>query len=349
MNDNLPRIIIILGPNASGKSELGVKLAKKYSAKGGPASGWNGAEIVNADSRQIYRGFDLSSGKIEGKWVKNKFIYKGIPHHLIDFLNPKKDFSVVQYQKLANKTIKDILKRGKLPIIVGGTGFYIKAIVDNPKWPDVEANKTLRKKLEKLSVEKLFKILKQKDSTRAKIIDPRNKIRIIRALEIVGQLGKVPKIKSQPIFNCLQIGIYKSPNELKTRIKKRLEERLAQRMIKEIETLHKKVLSWKKVESFGLEFKYIAFYLQGKFTPLNKPRGLNSPKANYLKGVALKQMKSFAPAQDDKLMFVKKLNTEIWRYAKRQMTWFKRNPKIKWVKNYSQAEKISSRFIKRER
>lgn len=380
--------MVILGPNASGKSELGVRLAKKF----------NG-EIIGADSRQIYKGFNLSSGKIAGKWTiyklsatshKPVFIYKNIPHHLIDFVDPKKDFSVVQYQKLAIKIIKDILKQGKLPIVVGGTGFYIKAIVDNPQWSSVKADKILRKKLEKLNTEELFNLLKKKDPKRAKAIDPKNKRRLIRAVEIAKQLGKegsrnlttrptkcgagyfakpvkfslppkVPKIKNHPIFDCLQIGVYKSPGELKARIQKRLEERLAQGMIKEIETLHKKGLSWKRLEMFGLEFKYIALYLQKK--PFGSPQG---------EKLTITRMKSLDKARDDKLMLVKKLNTEIWRYAKRQMTWFRRDPRIKWfipskieglapgqieglapssvegIKNYEEAKKLVEKFMNHE-
>src|SRR3989344_5030398 len=167
-----PKIIVILGPTASGKSNLAVELAKKF----------NG-EIISADSRQLYKGMDIGTGKITKKEMC------GIPHHLLDVVSPKTKFDVARYQKLAHKKIADILKRGKLPIVCGGTGLYIKAIVENPRYPDIPPDWKLRKKLEKLSAEKLFSMLKKLDRARAKTIDNENPHRLISAIEIAKQIN----------------------------------------------------------------------------------------------------------------------------------------------------------------
>src|SRR3989344_1677449 len=191
-----PKIIVILGQTASGKSELAVKLAKKI----------NG-EIISADSRQVYKGLNIGSGKITKKEMR------GIRHHLLDVTNPKRTFTVSQYQKLAKKAIQKILNKGKTPIICGGTGLYIDALIYDYYLPEVAPQLKLRKKLEKLSTEELFKKLQKLDFHRAKNIDKNNRRRLIRALEIVLITGKtVPKLKERESgFDVLKIGIKKSP------------------------------------------------------------------------------------------------------------------------------------------
>jgi len=298
------KLIVILGPTASGKTEFSLKLAKKYSALGGPASGWNGAEIVSADSRQVYKGMDIGSGKITKKEMQ------GIPHYLLDVANPKRKFTVSQYQKLALKSIKNIQRKNKLPILVGGTGFYIQSVVDGIIIPEVKPNWELRKELEKLTTEEMFEKLKKLDSKRAEIIDKNNPRRLIRALEIVlitGNAVPVLSTKKQQ-FNILQIGIKKSPEELKKLIKKRLLKRLKNNaMINEVKKLHKSGLSFKRLEEFGLEYRFVAQYLQNKIT--------------------FQEM-------------IDKIQIESEHYAKRQMTWFKRDNRIIWVNNYKEAEKL---------
>ena len=184
------KIIVILGPTASGKSEVAIRLAKKF----------NG-EIISADSRQIYCDMNVGTGKINGQWSKVKgqrlFISEGIPHYMIDTVNPKTDYNVSKFKKEADKIIADIFRRGKLPIICGGTGFWIKAIVDNISFPEVRPDKELRKALEALGADKLFKILQKLDPERAKTIDKNNKVRLIRAIEIVKTLGKVPELNNE--------------------------------------------------------------------------------------------------------------------------------------------------------
>ena len=278
-----PKIIVILGPTASGKSDLAVELAEKF----------NG-EIISADSRQLYKGMDIGTGKITKKEMR------GIPHHLLDVVSPKTKFDVARYQKLAHKKIADILKRGKLPIVCGGTGLYIKAIVENPRYPDVPPDWKLRKKLEKLSAEKLFSMLKKLDRARAKTIDGKNPHRLIRAIEIAKQIGKVPPKKDYPKYDALLIGIKKSPDELEKAIAARLHKRIRQGMIAEVRKLHKQGISWKRLEELGLEYRYIALYLQNKI---------------------------------DKKTVLETLETKINQYAKRQITWFKKTPDINWIRN----------------
>ncbi|MBU4078319.1 tRNA (adenosine(37)-N6)-dimethylallyltransferase MiaA, partial [Patescibacteria group bacterium] len=163
-----PKIIVVVGPTASGKSDLAVEIAKKY----------NG-EVVSADSRQVYKGMDIGTGKITQKEMQ------GIKHYLLDVASPKTRFTVAQYQKKANQAIGEIIKKEKLPILCGGTGFYIQSIVDNIAIPKVKPDLKLRKNLEKQSAEELFEQLKKLDSERAKNIDKYNKRRLIRAIEIV--------------------------------------------------------------------------------------------------------------------------------------------------------------------
>lgn len=291
----MKKIIIILGPTASGKSDLAVKLAKKF----------NG-EIVSADSRQIYKGMNIGTGKITKKEML------GIPHHLLDVASPKTKFDVVKYKKLAEKAIEDILKRGVLPIICGGTGFYIQAIVDNVIFPEVTSSPKLRQKLEKQPIEKLLQTLKKLDIARFKTVDQKNKRRVIRAIEISKALGKVPKLKSNPQYDALQIGIDIDKETLKKNIEKRLEKRLKQGMVAEVKKLHQQGVPWKKLVEFGLEYRFVALYLQNKIT---------------------------------KQEMTNQLSSAIWQYAKRQMTWFKRDTRINWVKNQKTAEKSIRKFL----
>jgi len=292
------KLIVIVGPTASGKTNLSIKIAKSF----------NG-EIVSADSRQVYKGMDIGTGKITKKEMQN------IPHHLLDVVSPKTMFTIAQYQKKAKKAIKDIQKRNKLPILIGGTGFYIQAVTDGIAIPPVKPDWKLRKNLEKKSAKELFRKLKKIDPKRAKTIEKQNKRRLIRALEIVMKTKKpIPPFKKNPIdSDILFLGIKKEKEKLAKLIKKRLEKRLKNGMIAEVKRLKKQGISYKRLEKFGLEYKYVALYLQNKIT---------------------------------KNEMIEKIQKETEHYAKRQMTWFKKEKRIKWIKNYTETKKLTQKFLK---
>ncbi|OHA50350.1 MAG: tRNA (adenosine(37)-N6)-dimethylallyltransferase MiaA [Candidatus Terrybacteria bacterium RIFCSPHIGHO2_02_41_19] len=277
------KIIVILGPTASGKSALAVKMAKKI----------NG-EIISADSRQVYKGLDIGSGKITRKEMG------GIPHYCLDIFSPKKIFTVVDFKKCAEKAIEKIFAKNKIPIIVGGTGLYIQAIVDNIVLPEVKPNWKLRKELEKKTTEEMFGMLKKLDPERARNIDAKNPRRLIRAIEIAKKLGKTPKLMSMSRrdLDIRQIGI-KLPDEiLKKNIEKRIKKMLKNGLVAETKKLKSSVLPWKRIYELGFEYKYPALFLQNKIS------------------------------KDEMLA---KMLIENRQYSKRQMTWFKRDKRIKWI------------------
>lgn len=286
------QVLVILGPTASGKSAVAVVLAKKY----------NG-EVISADSRQVYRGLDIGSGKVTKREMA------GVPHHLLDVASPRRVFTIAQYQKLAQKKVREIIRRGKLPIICGGTGFYIQAIVDGIALPEVKPNLTLRKKLEQKSAPELFKTLQKLDPARAKNIDANNPRRLIRAIEIATALGRVPVLQKQTEneYDFIQIGIKTDPTELRERLRRRLAKRLKHGLIEEVKKLKESGLSWARLDALGLEYRYVSRYLRGEMR------------------------------RDE---MVQKLETEIWHYAKRQQTWWKGDDRIQWLDRRS-ASKLS--------
>ena len=277
------KIIVILGPTASGKSALALKIAKKI----------NG-EIISADSRQVYKGLDIGSGKITRKEMG------GVPHYCLDIVSPKKIFTVVDFKKRAEKAIEKIFAKNKTPIIVGGTGLYIQAVVDNITLPEVKPNWKLRKELEKKTTEEMFGMLKKLDPERARNIDAKNPRRLIRAIEIAKKLGKTPKLMSMSRrdLDIRQIGI-KLPDEiLKKNIEKRIKKMLKNGLVAETKKLKSSVLPWKRIYELGFEYKYPALFLQNKIS------------------------------KDEMLA---KMLIENRQYSKRQMTWFKRDKRIKWI------------------
>ena len=280
-----PIILAIVGPTASGKTALSIKLAKALDG-----------EIVSADSRQVYRGLDLASGKVTRREMR------GVPHHMLDVCSLKRTYTVADYQKQAYKVIDDILKRDKLPIIVGGSGQYVDAIIKGVIVPEVPPNIALRRKLNPISLKlhgasKLFKIIKRLDPERAKQIDANNPRRLVRAIEIATALGKVPKLVAKPRYEPIVIGIQPRIYDLRFKIHERIQRRVRAGMINEIKKLHKSGVSWKRLQSLGLECTDISAYLQGK---LNKQEMLTQ------------------------------LETHIIQYSKRQMTWWKRDKDIVW-------------------
>ncbi|OGI76301.1 tRNA (adenosine(37)-N6)-dimethylallyltransferase MiaA [Candidatus Nomurabacteria bacterium RIFCSPHIGHO2_02_FULL_42_19] len=292
----MKKVIVILGQTAIGKSYLAVKIAKKINP---PAGG----EVISADSRQVYKGIDIGTGKI------TRAEMKGIPHHLLDVANPKNQFTVARYKKLAEKKIKEIIARGKIPIICGGTGFYIDALTRGTVLPEVLPNRKLRKKLMTKSAIALFVTLKKLDPRRANNIDPKNKIRLIRAIEIAKALGKVPKITEiKPVYKFIKIGLRVPEDSLKRKIRSRLRKRIRGGMAAELYDLKHQGVPWKRFIELGFDQKYIALYLRGKLS--------------------------------QKEMF-ENLFKNNWQYAKRQMTWFKRDPEIKWFTpdQYKKIEK----------
>lgn len=277
------KIIVILGPTASGKSDLAVQLAKKL----------NG-EVISADSRQVYKGLNIGTGKITKKEMK------GVKHHLLDVCSPQKRFTAAEFKKLAEKTILEISAAGKIPIICGGTGFYIDALLGDKQIPEVPPNPKLRKELERKTTKELFEILKKLDPERAGNIDANNPRRLVRAIEICEALGKVPKFESRiRNYESCKIGINIPDEELKKRINKRIDKWFRQGLLKEVANLHKKGLSWKRMSEIGLEYKLVSFFLKSK----------------------IQNLKSL------KLL----MQRETWQYAKRQMTWFKKDKNIIWL------------------
>ncbi|GMU74292.1 MAG: tRNA dimethylallyltransferase 2 [Candidatus Campbellbacteria bacterium] len=292
-----PKLIIILGPTATGKSSLAVRLAKAI-----------GGEIVSADSRQVYRGMDLGTGKITQREMH------GVPHHLLDVVSPRQQYSVAHFVRDAKKSATSIRKKGFVPIVVGGTGLYIDALARGTSLPEVPPNLRLRAKLEKMPTEKLFMLLKKKDPRRAKNIDPHNRRRLIRALEITARLGVVPRQKPKSDFEALFIGLTLPKEKLNKKIYARLLSRMRQGMVAEVRKLRAGGLSWKKLEDFGLEYRNIAQYLQKKIT---------------------------------KEEVLARLAKDIEHYAKRQMTWFKRHPDIHWFSpsEFSKIKTLSKKFL----
>ncbi|MBL7155448.1 MAG: tRNA (adenosine(37)-N6)-dimethylallyltransferase MiaA [Candidatus Portnoybacteria bacterium] len=291
------KLIVILGPTASGKSDLAIKLAKKF----------NG-EIVSADSRQIYQEMDIGTNKLTKKQMS------GIKHYLIDLIKPDQEFTLAQYKKRAVKIIKDIQKRGKLPFLVGGTGLYIQAIVDNLQIPQVRPNKKLRNKLEKLSNQELFKQLKKLDPLTAAAIDPHNKRRLIRALEVC-LITKKPfskqRKKGQPLFDVCQIGLKLPKETLNKKIDQRVEKMIQAGLIEENKKLAKKY-SFDLPAMSGIGYQEISRYLKDE---------INLEEA-------------------------KKLIKQYTRqYARRQMSWFKKDKRIKWIEAQNQAEKLLRNFL----
>ena len=304
----MKKLIVILGPTASGKTELAIRLAKKFQG-----------EIVSADSRQVYKGLDIGTAK-PAKREK-----RGIPHHLLDVVSPKKRYTVAQYQKAAQKAIKDIQRRDKLPFLVGGSPLYIYAVIDGMIFPQVKPNHRLRFDLNLLSVAELFQKLKKLDPRRASTIEQKNKRRLIRALEIVLVTGKpVPLLQKSilttvPWYNneynntkLLILGVSMEPKELKQRIKKRFLLMLKQGFLNETKELRKQGLSWKRIEEFGLEYREASQYLQGKI----------------LKKEMIEQ--------------VKRATVD---FARRQMTWFKKDQRIHWLRNIRETESLVKKFL----
>ncbi len=294
-----PKVLVIFGPTASGKSDLAVYLAKEFSG-----------EIISADSRQVYKGLDIGSGKI------TKEEQQGVRHYCLDIASPKRQFSVAQFKEKAKKAIKKIIKNKKLPIVCGGTNFWIKALIEDISLPKTKPNKKLRLKLNKKSAKELYFILKKIDKKRAKTIEKENKRRLIRAIEIASQEGFVPKIKANFPYDTLKIGIEINKENLRKKIFKRLNSRIKKGLIKEVEQLRLSGLSWKKLENFGLEYKWVSLYLQKKIT--------------------YKEVKE-------------KLNTEIWHFARKQISWLNNKEKnIFWIKNKKEAKIFIKKWLNKK-
>jgi len=297
-NQTKPKIIAVVGPTSSGKSALAITLAKAY-----------GGEVISADSRQVYRRLNLGTGKVTAEEMQ------GVPHHLLDVADPKERFSVSEFQRLGKKAIEDILSRGKLPIVCGGTGLYVDTLLNSVVLPEVPPNMELREELEKLPTEELFARLEKIDSERAEEIDRHNPMRLVRAIEIAEALGKVPKIETSEEYEALKIGLQPTDEVLKEKIARRLTERLELGMLSEAEQLHTAGLSYGRMEELGLEYRYMAHLLQGVLT---------------------------------REAFETELANAIWQYAKRQKTWFKRDKEIRWFESGSdpRIKEVVQNFLK---
>ncbi len=276
-----PKIIVIVGPTASGKTGLAIELAKKFDG-----------EVVSADSRQVYKGLDIGSAKVTPEEMD------GVPHHLLDVANPKEVYTAADYKRDTTKAIGEILARGKLPIICGGTFFYIDTLLGKVSIPEVEPDEELRAILEEKSTAELFSILQSIDPNRAANIEKDNPRRLIRAIEIAQALGKVPLLQESPCpYDVLTIGLkvdMKTHGEI---LKRRIMERLDAGMITEVERLIESGVTHDRLEAFGLEYRYLSRWLRGLLT---------------------------------RDQMIEELTTKSRQFAKRQLTWLKRDDSIRW-------------------
>lgn len=286
------KALVILGPTATGKSDLAVELALRF----------NG-EVISADSRQIYKKLDIGTGKI------TKEEMKGVPHHLLDITNVENRISVVDWQRVAEWTMQEIFKRGKLPIICGGTGFYIDSIMYDQTFPEVAPNEELRQELENKTHEELIAMIPEEDKGILEKIDKKNKRKLIRIVEIIKSGQKITNLKKEKRadIDFLLIGLKLPPAEAREKINSRLDRRIEAGMIQEVQNLFNEGLSINRLKELGLEYRFLGMHIN--------------------KELSLDKMKEI-------------LRIKIWQYARRQMIWFKRNKNINWF-TPTDKEKIS--------
>ncbi len=300
IHNHKPKVLAILGTTSAGKTGLAVKLAAKFDG-----------EIVSADSRQVYKGMDVGTGK---DLVEYKVGRKKIPYHLIDIASPKTQFDLAKFQKLAFKAIDDILRRGRLPLVVGGSGLYLQALIDNYDLSNIQAKSEKREKWEKMSAAKLFMLVAKKKpdfAARLNNSDKNNPRRLARYLEIIEAEGTEKIGKRERRYDFLILGLNYQDKILRERIVQRLLDRLEKEgLVAEVKRLNREGVSWERLQSFGLEYRFVSRHLLGE---------LSYPE------------------------MVEKLSTALYRFAKRQKTWFRRwekqGAKIHWIKDLAGAEK----------
>ena len=278
---NKKKLVCIVGTNASGKSGLGIELAKKFNA-----------EIVSADSRQVFKGLDLGSGKVTVEEMQ------GVPHHMLDVAGINEFYSLSDFQKGAYAAIDDIFARGYNPFLVGGTGLYLNALVDGYNLTECPPDEKLRKELEAKPIEELLKIIREKDSAALERLDCNNKRRLERAAEKL-IMGVPLNLPSTPRYETLLLGVTWDRPTLHKRIEERLDRRLEQGMIEEVERLIAQGATDEFLYKLGLEYRYILWYLRGKY--------------------------------ESKQEFRAALKTAINQLAKEQMTWFRKRKDIIWL------------------
>lgn len=289
-------LIVILGPTASGKSALGVALAKKY-----------GGIVISADSRQVYRGMDIGTGKITKKEMC------GVPHYLLNVASPRSQFSVSKYVGAVSKIIKKTPSATPI-FLVGGSPFYIDALMNPLLISSVPPNPALRRRLAKQTTAQLIARLRQLNPDRLKNIDVANRRRLIRAIEIANSNihpGSILK-NTLPSMRIIKIGIHLEKVMLHRNIDRRVVQRMKKGMLQEVRQLKKLGLSWKKLDAFGLEYRFLSRYLRGQLT---------------------------------KVEAVEQLKSATHEFAKRQMTWWKRDHEISWITKQSQASRLVKKFL----
>lgn len=332
MTENVTqKLIVILGATASGKTEISLELAKKI-----PNS-----YIISADSRQIYKGLDIGTGKLTGgrhKIIKGQNVlhFHNIPHYMIDIVEPNEKYTVAQYQKEVNKIIK--ANRGKIPFLVGGTGLYISAIVDGLSIPPSAPDYKLRRKLEKETEKNLFEKLKKLDPVCAAKIDPNNKRRLIRALEVCLTTGKPfssLQKKKKPNYDVLQIGVSVPREELYERIDKRVDEMIKQGLIEE---------TCKLLQESGRGLIYQT-RMQGVMN--HAPTCDDIWNFHAMSSLGYKQIGVYLRGEANLEEAVELIKRETRHYARRQMTWFKRDSRIHWIKNKKEAERLVRKFLEK--
>ncbi len=304
----LPKVIVIVGATASGKTSVSLRLAKEFRG-----------EITSADSRQIYKYMDIGTAKEPGEWRRNglrkTFFVEDIPHHMIDFLDPGKTFTAAQFRDKALKYVKLAEKHGNTPMIVGGTGLYVSAIVDNYQIPRVTANKKMRDSFEEKSNEELTQILASMDPIAVKTIDTQNKRRLIRALEVcilTGQPFSAQQQKGHQLVDALVIGMDIPRETLYKRIDARVDRMFAQGLEAEVRALRKRKYAWKLPSMSGVGYRQFKPYLNGERT--------------------LEECKEA-------------IKRDTRRYAKRQATWFRRDKKILWLSEYDDIRDAVATFL----
>lgn len=278
-----PKIIVVVGPTASGKSTLAVELAKRF----------NG-EVISADSRQVYKGLDIGTAKVTEEETA------GVPHHLIDVVDIYTTYTVTDFKADASVAITRILNRDKLPIIAGGTFFYLDALLGKSAISEVPPNEELRMELEKKDKKHLYHALEKLDPRRAAEIDPDNKRRLIRALEIIAAIGAVPKKETTVSpYDVLTIGIKVDKDALRERFRRRAEDWLSNGFKEEVEKLLIDGVTRERLQEIGFEYMLMLEFIDGRL---------------------------------DNDSFIQKFIEKNWQYAKRQLSWLKRDPEIIWFK-----------------